>query len=65
MSNICSPDFRKASFVASVFENVEERPTAKNCCPISVLSVVSKIFEKLVNDRLVDNLEKCGLFFYF
>ena len=22
----------------------------------------SKIFEKLVNDRIVDNLEKCGLF---
>ena len=49
--------------MASVFENVEERPTAKNCWPISVLSVVSKIFEKLVNNRLVDNLEKCGLFF--
>ena len=26
------------------------------------LSVVSKVFEKLVNNRLVDPLEKCGLF---
>ena len=26
------------------------------------LSVVSKVFEKLVNNRIVDHLEKCGLF---
>ena len=29
------------------------------------LSVVSKVFDKLVNDRLVDHLEKCGFYFYF
>ena len=28
---------------------------------VSFLSVVSKVFEKLVNNRLVDHLEKCGL----
>ena len=28
----------------------------------SLLSVVSKVFEKLVNNRIVDHLEKCGLF---
>ena len=28
----------------------------------SALSVVSKVFEKLVNNRIVDNLENCGLF---
>ena len=39
-----------------------ERCAAKNDCPVSLLSVVSKIFEKLVNDRIVDHLEKCGLF---
>ena len=27
-----------------------------------LLSVVSKAFEKLVNNRIVDHLEKCGLF---
>ena len=27
------------------------------------VSVVSKVFEKLVNDSLVEHLEKCGLFF--
>ena len=39
-----------------------ERSTAKNYSPVSLLSVVSKIFEKLVNNRIVDHLEKCGLF---
>ena len=29
---------------------------------LSLLSVVSKVFEKLVNNRIVDHLEKCGLF---
>ena len=45
-----------------VFKNVGERSTAKNYCPVSLRSVVSKIFEKLVNNRIVDHLEKCGLF---
>ena len=45
-----------------VFKNVTVRSTAKNCYPVSLLSVVSKVFEKLVNDRIVDLLEKCGLF---
>ena len=45
-----------------VFKNVGERPTAKNYCPFSPLSVVSKVFEKLVNSRIVDDLEKCGIF---
>ena len=45
-----------------VFQNVGERSTAKNYRPVSLLSVVSKVFEKLVNNRIVDHLEKCGLF---
>ena len=45
-----------------VFKNVGEKSTAKNYCPVSLLSVVSKVFEKLVNNRIVDHLEKCGLF---
>ena len=45
-----------------VFKNVGERPTAKNYRPVSLLSVVSKVFEKLVNNRIVDHLEKCDLF---
>ena len=45
-----------------VFKNVGERSTAKNYYPVSLLSVVSKVFEKLVNNRIVDYLEKYGLF---
>ena len=42
----CFPDFLKVSSVVPVF---------------SVLSVDSKVFEKLVNNRIVDHLKKCGL----
>ena len=38
------------------------RSTAKNYRPVTLLSVVSKAFEKLVNNRIFDHLEKCGLF---
>ena len=48
--------------MAPVFKNVGERSTAKNCHPICFLSVVSKVFEKLVNNRAVDHLQKCSLF---
>ena len=39
-----------------------ERSAAKNYCPVSLLSVVSRVFEKLVNNRMADHLEKCSLF---
>ena len=55
----CFPDCLKV--LAVVFKNVGERSTAKNYHPVSLLSVVSKVFEKLVNNRIVDYLEKCGL----
>ena len=45
-----------------VFKNAGERSTAKSYHPVSLLSVVSKVFEKHVNNRIVDHLEKCGLF---
>ena len=48
--------------MAPLFKNVGERSTAKNYRPVSLLSVVSKVFEKLVNDSIVGDLEKCGLF---
>ena len=47
-----------------VFKNVGERTTAKSYRPVSLLFVVSKVFEKLVNNRIADHLEKCGLFFW-
>ena len=58
----CFPDFWKVSSRVPVFKNVGEKSTAKNYRPVSLLSVVSKIFEKLVNNRIVDHLEKFGLF---
>ena len=58
----CFPDCWEVSSVVPVFKNVGERSTAKNYRPVSVLSVVSKVFEKLVHNRIVDHLEKCGLF---
>ena len=39
-----------------------EMSTAKNYHPVSLLSVVSKVFEKLVSNRILDHLEKCDLF---
>ena len=44
-----------------VFKNVGERFTAKNYRLVSILSVIGIAFEKLVDNRLVDHLEKCGL----
>ena len=45
-----------------MFKNVGERSAAINCHPVSLLSVVSKVFEKPVNNRIVDHLEICDLF---
>ena len=62
MKESCFPDCWKISSVVPEFKNVEERSTGKNYRPVSLLSVVSKVFEKPVNNRIVDHLEKCGLF---
>ena len=51
-------DCWKVSLVVPVFKNVRERSTARNCHPVSLLSVVSKVFD----NRIVDHLENCGLF---
>ena len=57
--------FWKVSSVVPVFKNVGKRSTAENCHPVSLLSVVSEVFEKLVNNRIVDHLKKCGFFLIF
>ena len=46
-----------------VIKNVGERSSAKNYCPVSLFSVVNKVFERLVNNGIVDHLGKCGFFF--
>ena len=58
----CFPDCWKVSSVVPVIKNVGERSAAKIYHPVSLFSVVSKVFEKLVNNRIVDHLEKCSLF---
>ena len=54
-------DSWKVSLAVPVFENFGERSAAKSYCHVSLVSVVSKNFEELVNNRLVDHLEECGL----
>ena len=44
------------------FKNVGRRSTAKKYRTFSLLYVVSKVFEKLLDNRIVDHLVKCGLF---
>ena len=59
----CFPDCLKVSLVVPVFnKNVEERSTVKNYHSFSLPSVVSKVFEKLVNNRIVHHLDKCDFF---
>ena len=57
----CFPNCWNFSLVVPIFKNVGEKSTAKNYHPSSLLSKVSKVFEKLLNNRIVDHLEKCGL----
>ena len=58
----CFSDCWKVSLVVPLFNNVGERSTAESYHPVSLISVVSKVFEKPVNNTIVDHLEKCGLF---
>ena len=65
LKECCFPDCWKVSSVVLVFKNVGETYTAKTYRPVSLLSVVNKVFERLVNNRIVDHLEKCDHFFDF
>ena len=58
----CFPDCWKVSSVVPVFKNVGERSTAKNYCPISLVFFLWLVFERLVNNGIVDHLGKCGCF---
>ena len=56
----CFPDCWKVSSVA-LYLRMLGRGLNTNCL-VSPLSVVSKIFEKFVNNSLANHLKKCGLF---
>ena len=47
LKECCFPDCWKLSSVVPVFKNIGERSTAKSYRPVSLLSVVSKVFENL------------------
>ena len=49
----CFPNCWKVSLVVSVFKNVGERSTVKIYCPVSLLSVVTKVFEKQIIGLLI------------
>ena len=59
---LCFPDCWKVSSVVPVFKNVGERSDPKNYGPVSLLFVVSKVFQKPINDKLFRHLESVGLF---
>ena len=62
----CIPDCWKVSAVVPVFKNlrakVNKQLKTTTLFVTSLLSVVSKVFEKLLNKRIVDHLKKCGIF---
>ena len=49
----CFPDCWKVSSLVTVLKIVAEMSAAKNYHSVSLLSVFSKAFEKLVNNRVV------------
>ena len=55
------PHYWKVSPVIPVFKNIGEWSAAKDYHLISLLSVVSKVIEKLINNRIVNHQEKHGL----
>ena len=58
-------DCWKSSSVVPAFQNTGERYMARKYRLVSLLSVDSKAFEKLVNVKLVDHLENCVFLSYF
>ena len=50
----CFPDCSKVTSVVRAFKNVVDRSTAKKYLHVCLISVVSKVFQQLVNNRIVD-----------
>ena len=49
--------------MAAIFKNIWKTSAKKNYHPVGILFMVNKLFEKLVNNKLVDHLEKFDFFF--
>ena len=62
LKEFCSPDCWRSHLWFLYLRTLGKKLTAKNYRPVSLPSVVSLVFETLVNNRLVDHQEKCCLF---
>ena len=64
----CSLDCSKVSSVVPIFKNIGEQSTAKNYCPVSLLSVVSKVFSQrnvaffLISSMVLGLLDQLRIF---
>ena len=48
--------------MAAIFKNIWNTSATKNYYSVTLLFLVNKFFEKLVNNKVVDHLEKFGFF---
>ena len=48
--------------MVAIFKNIWKTSATKIYHPVGLLFVVNKFFEKLVNNKLVDHLDKFGFF---
>ena len=57
----CFPVFWKKSSVCPVYKNAGERCDSTKYRPISLLPIMSKFFETIINNFLISNLERSSL----
>ena len=61
LSESCFPASWKAASVVPIFKNSGERSDSSNYRPISLLTIISKVFESLINKHLISHLESNNL----
>ena len=57
----CFPTSWKTSAVCPVFKNAGDKSAPSQYRPISLLSIISKLFECVINERVLDHLVKNNL----